>query len=103
MIIKTKKCGEFEIGESEQISKALSDALGPVLDEMYDIVVVATTITMWPDEDLTICVAIGGDDVDELDLKTITLQTLITDAMTSANVEEREDAKRKLIEIAASI
>jgi hypothetical protein len=100
MFIKTKKRGEIEVGGDEEISKALSSAFGPILDEMYDLIVEETTLTMWPDDDLTICISVGGDNADENDLKTVTLGQLIKDAASGADKQEKTAMKNKLREIA---
>lgn len=107
MFIKTKKRGEIEVGGDEEIGKALSELfgniLGDILDEMYDVIVKETTFIMWPDEDLTICVDVGGDATCDHDLKTITLEKLIREAISVGDIEEVEYVKKKLIEIANSI
>jgi len=102
MFIRTKKRGEIEVGGDEELSEALSKAFGPILDEMYDLTVAETTLKMWPDEDLTICMSIGGDNAGEHDLKTVKLQELINDAISYANKQEKESIKKKLKEIANS-
>lgn len=103
MFIKTKKRGEIEVGGDEGLSKALSEAFGPILDEMYDITVKDTTIVLWPDDELTVCVAIGGDNADDPDLITVGLEKLVKDAVGNASKSERAEVIKRLCEIAESI
>jgi len=103
MLIKTKKRGEIEVGGDEKISKALSCFFGSILDEMYDLVVENTTLTMWPDKDLTICISVGGDDCSDEDLKTTTIEKLIMEAVLVADAKERDAMRKKLIKIAESL
>ena len=81
MIIKTKKRGEIEVGGDKEMSGAISKVFGPILDEAYDITIEETTITMFPDEELTICVAFGGNNAGDHDFKTVTLEELVRDSI----------------------
>ena len=103
MFIKTKKRGEIEVGGDEELAKALSKTFGKILDEMYDLIIKETTLTMWIDEDLTVCVNTGGDSGADEDFKTMTLERLIGDAAQGANKQEIAMIKDKLIKIAESL
>jgi len=103
MMIKTKKRGEIEIGGDDELGKALSKWLGPVLDETLDIIARNTTIWLSPDDDVEIYVDVGGEADCIDDLITVTLEKLIGDAVSHADKGERDNVRKKLRAIADRI